>query len=146
MRVALFVLLVGCGRIGIDPIANLAGDAATPTDGPPVCPADMVAISVGSRICIETSERGTLSWVAADQACEDAGRRLCAGDEWTLACEKATGLVEMANDGGGTAVNWEWVAEVNNGVGDKRGLEQCTDAAAHEIFTDPYDFRCCLDI
>lgn len=145
MRTALLVLVVGCGRIGIDPIANLAGDSAV-ADGPRVCPADMVAISDGGATCIEKTERGNLTWTAADQACKDAGRRLCAGDEWTLACKQAPGLVEMANDGGGSDVNWEWVAEVNGDIGDKRGLELCTDMSAHEIFADPYDFRCCLDI
>lgn len=144
MRAALLVCVVGCGRIGIDPIANRVDDAVA--DTPRVCPADMVAIAEGVPTCVETSERGTLTWTEADQACKAAGRRLCGGAEWTLACEKAPGLVEMANDGGGNAINWEWVAEVNGDIADKRGLELCTDMSAHEIFADPYDFRCCLDI
>jgi len=145
MRAALLVLVLGCGRIGIDPVESLAGDAPV-TDAPRGCPDDMVAIADGVPTCVEKTERGTLTWTTAKQACTDAGRRLCAGNEWTLACKLAPGLVDMANDGGGSEINWEWVAEVNGDIADKRGLEQCTDMSAHEIFADPYDFRCCLDI
>lgn len=144
MRAALLVMLIGCGRIGIDPVANLAPDAVidAASDAPRACPADTSPID--DDTCIEKTERGTKTWVDAEMACKDLGRRLCAGAEWTLGCEVAPGLVEMANDSAGS--NWEWVAEVTDDIGDKRGLELCTDMSAHEIFVDPYDFRCCVDI
>jgi hypothetical protein len=51
----------------------------------------------------------------------------------------ASGLTDMVNQG------YEWVAEEDSGVAHKRGESGCDDASAHEIFVDPYGYRCCLD-
>ncbi len=143
------VLLVACGRINLDPIENLAGDATgdATSDGPRVCPADTAALSAGVTTCIEKAERGTETWTDADATCRGLGRRLCTDAEWALACDQATGLVDMFNDEAGVTPNWEWVADLVGGSeAAKRGFSLCTDTSSHEIFVDPYDYRCCVDI
>jgi hypothetical protein len=53
----------------------------------------------------------------------------------------------MANDGGGTGPEWEWVADlVTQNEAAKRGFSACGSMSSHEIFVDPYDYRCCVDI
>jgi hypothetical protein len=47
-----------------------------------------------------------------------------------------------SGSGGGTA-NWEWTADVDNGLATKRGFATCDDISAHEVDVDAYDFRCC---
>lgn len=143
----LVLLLAGCGRIGIDEIENQNQAADAANDAPRVCPADTVAISDSSFVCIEKAERGNMTWTAAKATCEALGRRLCADAEWATGCDQATGLIDMFDDGGGATPEWEWVAElVAPGVGGKRGYGLCADTSSHEIFVDPYDFRCCVDI
>lgn len=145
--VALLVVAAGCGRIGLDPIANLGGDAAPDAR---VCPSDTAAITTtavtdAALVCIEKTERGTETWTTANATCASLGRRLCTDAEWAAACENTVGLVDMAGDPGGQ--NWEWVADIlPSGDGGKRGYDLCSDTSSHEILVDPYDFRCCVDI
>lgn len=140
-------VLGGCGRLSFEPIENLAASDAA-TDGPRVCPADTSALSAGVTAgvmtCIEKAERGYMTWTDADAKCRSLNRRLCADAEWALACDQAAGLADMISDADG--FQWEWVAEVANDQGSKRGYEFCGDIATHEIFVEPYDFRCCVDI
>lgn len=143
MRRLSLLLLVGCGRIGIEPrIGELADAAPDVAPDARVCPADTTELMTGSSVCIEKTERGTETWTNAKATCEGLGRRLCADAEWLLACDNATGLIDMAND---AASEWEWMAEENGGVAQKRGYAACSDTSAHEILIDPYDFRCCVD-
>ena len=144
MRLAVLVLIAGCGRIGIEPRIGELDAAVTPdvTADARVCPADTTELMAGSTVCIEKTERGNDTWTNAKAACEGLGRRLCADAEWLLACDSATGLVDMAND---AASEWEWMAEETGGVALKRGFAACGDMSSHEILVDPYDYRCCVD-
>ena len=141
MRFAILVM-VGCGRINLDPIENLAGDDGGPDIGG-LCPDDTIDLQNAANTCIEKTERGYKTWVDADTTCRGLGRRLCTDAEWALACGMPAGLTEMTSDVAG--FEWEWVAEVANEQGSKRGYELCGDIATHEIFLQPYDFRCCVD-
>lgn len=142
------VALTACGRIGYDdrardPDANgVAIDAAV--DGQPACPSGTVETCAGAAVCIEIAERGYAPWEAARDACQAVGRRLCAEAEWEEACTCASGLEEMIDDGGGSALAWEWVAEESGGVAHKRGWDSCLASSTHGI-TESYDFRCCAD-
>ncbi len=153
VRVALVTLvgLTACGRIGYDdrardPDANgVAIDAAVDAvDGQPACPSGTVETCPGAAVCIEVAERGYAPWEAARDACQAVGRRLCAEAEWEEACTCASGLEEMIDDGGGSALAWEWVAEESGGVAHKRGWDSCLASSTHGI-TESYDFRCCAD-
>ncbi len=151
---------VGCGRIGYDArgsdddpdaAADAAADALATdalavdaTDALAACPNGTTELCAGSTVCIEIDERGYDTWTNAVAACAAVGRRLCAGAEWDLACPCAPGLNEMFDDGGGSAAEWEWVAEESGGVAHKRGYSACADQSTH-VITDPYDFRCCVD-
>jgi len=150
MRFAVvLVMLVGCGRIGYEPREAQIDAPTTDSqpDGPvvPVCPAGTTEITAGASVCVEQAERGGDTWTNAKAVCNADGRRLCGDAEWLTACVDAAGLVDMANDGGGANPNWEWVAEESAGVAQKRGYAACSDTAAHEIFVDSYDYRCCVD-
>jgi hypothetical protein len=90
-------------------------------------------------VCIEQARRGAETWTNARASCMGLGRRLCADAEWFEACTMANGLIDMVNDG------YEWVAEQDSGVAQKRGASGCDDMSAHEIFVDRYGYRCCLD-
>jgi hypothetical protein len=164
------IALAACGRIDLDPReldvdapvatfdapAIADADPAAPDADPSidarvdaakaaVCPDDTTPISDGSLVCVEKNERGTDTWTAASDTCNAAGRRLCSDAEWALACANATDLVDMANDGGGTTREWEWVAEMSAGTAWKRGYTACDETASHSVDT-PYDYRCCVDI
>jgi hypothetical protein len=147
IAVVLALTLLGCGRIGIeertvDPGDALTGDSPVMRDdAPAACPPGTTPIKPGVTACVEVAERGNETWTVAKATCEGLGRRLCTDDEWAIACDNATGLIDMAGDG-----NWEWVADESGGIADKRGFDLCSDESAHEIFVDPYDYRCCLDL
>lgn len=150
MRGVVLLALVACGRIGYEPrLDNGAADATSDTtsDTPGAdCPPGTLRFTsppavVEAFACIETAERGNATWTEAREQCTAAGRRLCTDAEWFAACEELPGLVDMAGDG-----NWEWVADEDAGVAQKRGVDVCGDTSAHEIFVDPYDFRCCVDL
>lgn len=96
-------------------------------------------------MCIELAERGYDAWTNAVAMCSSVGRRLCTQAEWDLACPCATSLTEMFNDGGGSTPEWEWTADESGGVAHKRGYTSCADQSTH-VVTDPYDYRCCVDI
>ncbi len=139
--------LCACGRLGYesrrgepDAAIDASVDAATdaPTDAAPVCPAGTTEISAGAAVCIEQAQRGSLTWTDAKADCESLGRRLCADAEWATACVNAVGMQAMIND------DWEWVAEESGGVAGKRGNLTCDDISSHEIFVDPYGYRCCV--
>jgi len=156
----LAVVTAGCGRIGYDERndddIDAAADGVSRSDADPVdavdadpdalgaCPNGTVELCAGNTACIEIDERGYDTWTNAVAACAAVGRRLCTGAEWDLACPCATGLNEMFDDGGGSAQEWEWVAEETGGVADKRGYASCADQSTH-VVTDPYDYRCCVD-
>lgn len=149
------ILTAACGRIGIearsgqtpDPDAADVPDGSRLPDSPAVCPVGTVAIADGSSVCVEQAERGTETWTTAKTTCEGLGRRLCKDVEWASACNNASGLVNMFNDEGGSNLNWEWVDDlVATDVAGKRGYDACDATSAHEIFVDPYDYRCCLDL
>lgn len=133
------LLAAGCGRIGID---LLEVDAA-PDVHVPACPPGTTPLAPGAATCIEVVERGSASWIEADARCRELERRLCTDGEWALACTKASGLVDMFDDQGGAEPDWEWTADVDNGVAKKRGYASCEDTSSHGIDTDPYAFRCC---
>jgi hypothetical protein len=150
-------IAAGCGRIGIDlregdaadAGMDAAADAATGSDAAPqVCPNGTVELAPGSQTCIEIMERGTETWVTADEQCAAAGRRLCSDAEWEQACNEASGLVDMFDDGSGSgsgSAEWEWTGSmVGSSDAKKRGLQACSDMAEHDIASDPYDFRCCV--
>lgn len=137
-------LAAGCGRLDFDARTqpsdasiDTAGDPAI--DAPPGCPSGTTPTRPGSQVCIEQARRGSDTWTRASASCLALGRRLCADAEWFEACKMASGLTDMVNDG------YEWVAEEDSGVAHKRGESGCDDASAHEIFVDPYGYRCCLD-
>jgi hypothetical protein len=150
-----------CGRIGIDeadrsdgPVngadANGSPDGATvdatAIDGAPaVCPLGTTEIAPGATVCIEITERGYESWTFGNGQCLGLGRRLCADAEWANACVNATGLVDMANDGGGANPEWEWVAEESGGIAQKRGFSTCDERSTHDV-GGAYDYRCCVDL
>ncbi|KAB2888491.1 MAG: hypothetical protein F9K40_20465 [Kofleriaceae bacterium] len=157
MAVVVAGLAIGCGRIGydereddVDAMADGIGptDAdptdADPTDALAACPTGTVELCSGSPVCIELTERGYDTWTNAVAACAAVGRRLCTGAEWDLACPCAPALVDMFDDQGGSAAEWEWVAEESGGTAHKRGYTSCADQSTH-VVTDPYDFRCCVD-
>jgi len=141
---AMLLAWAGCGRIGYEPRV-LDQDGPSPSDGQAGCPVGTTELTVGSATCIEQAERGTETWTDAKAICEGLGRRLCTDAEWFLGCTDAAGLVDMANDGNGNNPEWEWVAEEQAGVAQKRGYAACTDTSSHEIFIDAYDYRCCVD-
>jgi hypothetical protein len=129
----------GCGRLDFDartPPSDASIDVAITVA---LCPAATTPIAAGSTVCIEQARRGSETWTDARASCMALGRRLCADAEWFEACTMASGLTDMVNDG------YEWVAEQSSGVAQKRGASGCTDMSSHEIFVDPYGFRCCLD-
>ena len=139
----LFVSIAACGRIGIDEHLPSTSDAQTDgvidafiIDAAPACPADMTRLSASSMVCIELADRGPMIWLDGKAVCEAAGRRYCADAEWVDACTNATGLVQMTGD------DYEWVAEMNGGVAEKRGAADCADLGSH-VITDPYEVRCC---
>lgn len=136
MRYAsLAIVAAACGRMGFEArIAEL--DAGV--DVPAACPSDTTELAPDSAVCIEKQQRRD-TWTKAKAACASIGRRLCADAEWALACDKATGLESMIGP------DWEWVAEEAGDVAQKRGFSACTDTSAHEIFVDPYEFRCCVN-
>ncbi len=130
----------GCGRLDFDTRVQ-PGDASidSAVDAPAGCPAATTPIAPGSTVCIEQARRGSETWTNAKASCMALGRRLCADAEWFEACTMASGLTDMINDG------YEWVAEESGGVAQKRGASGCNDMSAHEIFVDPYGYRCCVD-
>jgi hypothetical protein len=143
-RFALLLLAASaaCGRLNYDALEEPPpiGAADAPSSG--ACPADTAPIEPGAAVCIELAERGTTTWVAANDACANLGRRLCRDAEWAVACEKAVGLADMA---GGADTTWEWMLEQDGTLALKRGIDVCTDTSSHEIANGDYDFRCCVD-
>ena len=134
---AIIMLMSACGRLGYEERrAEDAGNDASP-DANPVCAADTTEIMVGSSICIEIAQRGSATWTNAKASCMSLGRRLCADAEWFTGCVNATGLTSTTDD-------WEWLAEESGGVALKRGSGACTATSSHEIFVDPYGYRCCV--
>ena len=123
------LLTAACGRLGYD----------AAIDAIPVCPSDTTEIIAGSQVCIERAQRGNLTWTNSVASCNSLGRRLCTDMEWYTACINASGLTNMTGD------SYEWVAEMSNGIGSKRGASGCTDMSSHEIYVDPYGYRCCVD-
>ncbi len=154
--VAVALGAAACGRIGYDERSGSDGAAidsavidavlidADRSDGLAACPNGTAESCAGSTVCIEIAERGNEPWTTARDTCLGVGRRLCTEAEWTLACTCALGLDEMFNDGGGSAQEWEWVADELSGVAHKRGYDSC-DAASTHVVVDPYDYRCCAD-
>jgi hypothetical protein len=136
-----------CGRIGYTerPLEDAAepGDALTDAlivdtrDAPAACPTGMTEIMAGSNICIEQAQRGNKTWTVADATCQALDRRLCADAEWLEGCTKGSGMTNTVDD-------WEWVAENDGSIAEKRGgAGACADTSSHEMFVDPYGFRCC---
>jgi hypothetical protein len=142
MRHVLFglVLVCGCGRIGFDGVSRIDDPPPGPDAG---CPGDTAKVPVTaarmSASCIEKAQRGSATWTDAKADCEGLGRRLCADAEWLAACLGADGVTEMIGD-------YEWVAEEAAGVAKKRGSSACDDSSEHEIFVDPFGYRCCIDL
>ena len=146
-----FVCIAGCGRLGYDERRSDAaaevvdvGSIDAPLDGasidgPAVCPVGSAEIAVGSTVCIELAQRGTLTWTNAKADCEAINRRLCADLEWYAGCLNTPGIMDLF-------INYEWVAEEAGGVALKRGgAAPCETMSSHEIFVDPYGYRCCVD-
>jgi hypothetical protein len=133
-RLLVLVVLAGCGRLGFDTTESPVGGDA-PVGG--VCPGDTLEIA-DSGVCVEKAQRGIKRWVDANADCTNIGRRLCAAAEWTDGCSKLASLQEMVDD-------WEWVAEVDAGIAQKRGAGDCAAASSHDIDSDPYGYRCCVD-
>ena len=130
--------LAACGRFGFDESGiGVVTPDATP-DAPPTCPSDTTELAPDATVCIEKAQRSD-TWTNAKMMCGSAGRRLCADAEWALACDNAVGLISMVGP------DWEWVAEEAGGVAQKRGFGACSDTSSHEIFVDPYEFRCCVN-
>lgn len=141
---AWLALAGGCGRLDFDARvqpsdASIEPPADTSVDAPVDCPAATTPIAPGRTVCIEQARRGSETWTNARASCMALGRRLCADAEWFTACTMASGLTDMINDG------YEWVAEEANDVAQKRGASGCNDMSSHEVFVDPYGYRCCLD-
>ena len=138
--------VAACGRVGYDAQVDAQVDAAvdTPIDGLPACPLGMVPTCTDSRVCVDLAERGNAPWTEARDLCAVTGARLCTDAEWAEACGCAVGLIDMANDGAGASLEWEWVAEESAGIAQKRGYSACGDTSTHAV-TDPYDSRCCAD-
>jgi hypothetical protein len=129
------VAVAGCGRLGFDTNESPVGGDASVGGG---CPSDTLEIA-DSGVCIEKAQRGTKTWIDAKGDCTNLGRRLCGGGEWVDGCDKLASLQAMVDD-------WEWVAEETGGIADKRGgAGACSDTSSHEIDTDPYGYRCCVD-
>lgn len=147
--IACAVLAAGCGRLGFNqeqqPPSDAASDVASDVaiDMSPdaaVCAADTTPILAGSMVCIEKAQRGDATWTNARASCIALGRRLCTDFEWFAGCVNAVGVTDMFGD------NYEWVAEESSGVAQKRGASSCNDMSAHEIFVDPYGYRCCTEV
>ncbi len=141
---AVLALLGACGRVGYEPVTTDAPTDVAPDVGPAPCPLAMVPICDGASVCIDLAERGYTDWTNARDLCAVTGARLCTDAEWAEACTCAVGLIDMAGDGGGTALEWEWLAEETGGIAQKRGYAACSDTSTHPI-TDSYDYRCCAD-
>jgi hypothetical protein len=135
MRSVLLLAVAACGRVDFE-ARSVPYDAAP--DAAPVCPSGTTELTAGSAVCIEIAQRSD-TWTTAKATCAAAGRRLCADAEWALACDNAIGLDSMIGP------DWEWVAEESGGVAQKRGFAACSDTSSHEIFVDPYEFRCCVN-
>lgn len=145
-------VLCACGRVGYEPRtqpidagadagldASLDASLDAKVDAPvvPVCPLGTTELAPGSPTCIEKDQRGSDTWTNAVADCANLGRRLCADAEWFEGCTSAAGLTGMFDD-------YEWVAEEAGGVALKRGPDACDGMSSHEIFIDPYGYRCCV--
>jgi hypothetical protein len=154
---------LGCGRIGYDPEHLDGGGAGVDTGipahdagsedggitdagtdaGPPECPTEMAEI-VGwtTRVCMDTTQGGSFTYVESAAFCDGIGKRLCTDAEWFEGCNQYSGTasLDMIDD-------WEWVAElITPTVAAKRGGGACDGTSSHQIDTDPYGVRCCLDL
>lgn len=161
-----FALTFGCGRVGYDPQPSLdagpgGGDAGDPSSdaggsldagsrdagtdaGPPECPTEMAEIAGwSSRVCIDTVQSGDLTWVEGSAFCADQGKRFCTDAEWFEGCNQHSGTasLDMIDD-------WEWVADLitPTEAGKRGGSGACDTTSSHQIDTDPYGVRCCLDL
>jgi hypothetical protein len=142
MRAVLLIALCACGRLGYDEVLPEVAADGTPDampDAAPACVEGTLPIAADSSVCIEIAERGNVTWTSAKADCESLGRRLCADAEWYAGCTYQPTLVGMV-DG-----DFEWVAEESAGVAQKRGPSTCEGMSAHEIFVDPYVYRCCVE-
>ena len=83
-------------------VTDTEGNTAVDTARVVVCPGDMVTIERG-KFCVDKYEwpnkRGVtpatnISWLDAAKTCENAGKRLCASDEWQRACRNDNSLNE----------------------------------------------------
>jgi hypothetical protein len=118
----------GCGRIDYVPDAPSAQG----------CPPETVVVDDGTAtaFCIDRLERDETSWTAAHVQCATSGGFVCAHLQWERACEVVgPELVDLHDD-------WEWVAEGDGTIGEKRGYESCTSTSTH-VVSDPYPYRCC---
>jgi hypothetical protein len=115
-------------------------DALVPDAGPP-CPTGMLLITggAGGDFCIDADQSAGDTWTNAGTICGGRGARLCADAEWLEACGMSpVGLADMLGD-------WEWVVELESAsAARKRGFSSCSSISSHEIFVDPYPYRCCL--
>jgi hypothetical protein len=81
-------------------VTDAEGNTAEDTTRVVVCPKDMATVESG-KFCVDRYEwpnqRGAVplvnvSWQEAAKACEGAGKRLCAPDEWKRACRNGGDL------------------------------------------------------
>jgi hypothetical protein len=119
------IALVGCGRIGFDPLGatpfdGMLGERLSETSDALVCPADMARTSgsTSGAFCIDLAEVGIDKWAAASSTCMASGKKMCSKIRLEEACGAApVGVIDLTDD-------WEWSADygsllsvyaVNNG-------------------------------
>jgi hypothetical protein len=115
------------------------------------CPSGFIEIS--PNYCIESRERGPLSFWQAAKECGDLGGKLCDWAEWYFACQDSVLAPQLQNMTG----NWEWMdmggnnstnaSHANNTV-QVVGLNSCTDRATGAInnslgVIQLRNFHCC---
>jgi hypothetical protein len=79
-------------------VTDTEGNTATDTMRVVICPKDMAAVASG-KFCVDRYEwpnrsgaavLTNVNWQEAAKTCEDAGKRLCAPDEWKRACRNGS--------------------------------------------------------
>jgi hypothetical protein len=116
------------------------------------CPSGFIEIS--PNYCIESRERGPLSFWQAAKECGDLGGKLCDWAEWYYACQDSVLAPQLQNMTG----NWEWMdmggnnstgASHSNNTVQVVGLNSCTDRSTGAIVnssgvTQLRYFHCCF--
>ncbi len=116
---------------------RIDGESGLITGAASGCPSGMV--DANGIFCIEPNERSSQNWYNANNQCYAAGRRLCTGSEWMMACRNTSGL-------SGITSGWEWVADL--GENDNEYAFRMHDCGNSEDdhWSNGNEFRCCKDL